>query len=82
MFFALGRFWGGLVFGRTTFRILTALVESTDDARHRGESIWDDVRVPERDLGYRITHVFVWHKPDAESAAVKQSPQTSAWRMP
>ena len=35
MFFALGRFWGGLVFGRRTLRILTALVESSDDAMIR-----------------------------------------------
>jgi hypothetical protein len=31
MFFALGRFGGGLVLGRTTFRVLTALVESSAD---------------------------------------------------
>src|SRR5580704_16302821 len=29
--FSWGRFGGGLVLGRTTFRILTALVESSDD---------------------------------------------------
>ena len=33
--FRLGRFWGGLVLGRTTFRILTSLVESSDDGMIR-----------------------------------------------
>jgi hypothetical protein len=31
----MGRFGGGLVLGRTTFRILTALVESSDDGKIR-----------------------------------------------
>jgi hypothetical protein len=31
----LGRFGGGLVLGRTTFRILTELVESSDDGMIR-----------------------------------------------
>jgi hypothetical protein len=34
-FFSWGRFGGGLVLGRTTFRILTALVESSDDGMIR-----------------------------------------------
>src|ERR1700680_2573787 len=41
MFFRVGRFGGGLVFGETTFRILTALVESSDDGMIRGLQLED-----------------------------------------
>jgi hypothetical protein len=57
----LGRFWGGFILGRTTFRILTALVESSDDAMMRRLRLEDfhvsGERVIEVDLRAKATMV-------------------------
>ena len=61
MFFALGRFWGGLVFGRRTLGILTALIESSDDGMIRRLQLEDfhvsGERVIEVDLRAKATMV-------------------------
>src|SRR5580704_16718632 len=61
MFFALGRFWDGLVLGRTIFHIPTALVESSDDAMMRRLRLEDfhvsGERVIEVDLCSEVTMV-------------------------
>src|ERR1700681_2434417 len=57
MFFALGRCWGGLVFGRRTLRILTALVESSDDGMIRRLQL-EDFHVS----GERVIEVDLYDK--------------------
>ena len=72
MFFALGRFGGGLVLSRTTFRILTALVESSDDGMIRRLQLEDSHVSGERVIEVDLCGLATMVVQDASLSAARK----------